>query len=291
MMLSMIDRDFSAINRPAYRRYGKRLFSAFLLTAVLGLTLCVMVACAAAARTASPRPPAGTTPHWSYEGDTGPEYWYALDSAYATARDGKAQSPIDILTAELIPDGDLVKPLIAYRKTPFKMENNGHTIELLPAAAGNTIVLDGESYELQQFHFHAPSEHLFDGVSFAMELHLVHKDARGNLAVIGMMITEGARNETLGEIFENLPGEIGGEGSLEPKIDLAELFTGSREMCRYDGSLTTPPCTEGVKWSISLEPVEMSPHQIEAFRALYRGNKRPVQNRYGRPVYLAKNEE
>jgi carbonic anhydrase len=289
----MIKSDFSAINLSAYRRRKKRLVSALLLTAVLGLILWAFASCAAAARTTSPPLPALAAPHWSYEGDTGPEYWHALDSAYAIARDGKAQSPIDIVSSELILDSALVKPFIAYRKTPFEIENNGHTIELLPAADGNAIVLDGESYELQQFHFHAPSEHLFDGRSFAMELHLVHKDARDNLAVIGMMIAEGARNETLGEIFENLPGEIAGEGMPRPEleINLADLFTGDSGMYRYDGSLTTPPCTEGVKWSISMAPIAMSLPQIEAFRALYRGNKRPVQDRHGRSVYVARGEQ
>ena len=122
-----------------------------------------------------------------------------------------------------------------------------------------------------------------------MELHLVHKDLRGNLAVLGMMITVGAHNETLGKIFENLPRKIVGEGSVkrEVEIDLAELFTNGGGMYRYDGSLTTPPCTEGVKWNIAIRPIEMSSAQIEAFRSLYWGNNRPVQNRYGRRIYAA----
>jgi carbonic anhydrase len=227
---------------------------------------------------------------WSYEGDTGPAYWYALDPAYAIARDGKAQSPVDILAADLTVSDALHKPLVSYRETPFEIENNGHTIELTPLAEGNAMALDGEIYTLQQFHFHAPSEHRFDNVSFAMELHLVHKDSRGNLAVIGMMIDEGAHNEPLGEAFENLPRELAGAGSekREAAVNLAELFASGGGIYRYDGSLTTPPCTEGVKWSISMDPITMSRSQIEAFRSLYRGNNRPVQNRYGRPVYAVK---
>jgi carbonic anhydrase len=241
-------------------------------------------------------------------------------------------------------------PVITYRETPFIIENNGHTIELVPAAAGNRISIDGYSYELQQFHFHAPSEHLIDGAAFAMELHLVHADAQGNLAVIGIMIVQGARNETLGEVFENMPprikgintagqalhqkqirnafrrdlrppaaasaasrrvlnpsfphsldharastvaislrSSITGEGVAEPqaRINLADLFAGNEEMYRYEGSLTTPPCTEGVKWSVSARPITLSPRQIGAFRALYQGNNRPVQNRYDRRVYAA----
>jgi carbonic anhydrase len=251
----------------------------------LGLTQLTLSACASA-QTSQPLH-SEEAPHWTYEGATGPEHWYALDPEYAIARDGKAQSPIDIITGDLIVNSEVAKPVVAYSKTAFEIENNGHTIELLPSASGNHVTIDGASYELQQFHFHAPSEHLIDGSSFAMELHLVHKNAQGNLAVLGIMITQGEYNETLGEIFENLPQEITGEGAVKPEVEinLADLFTGNEGIYRYDGSLTTPPCTEGVKWSIVAEPVEMSTRQIDAFRALYRGNNRPVQNRYERPVY------
>jgi carbonic anhydrase len=256
-----------------------------LLSAAWGLTQLALSGCASAQ---APQPlHSKEAPHWTYEGDTGPEYWYALAPEYAIARDGKAQSPIDIITGDLIVDSEVAKPVIAYSATVFEIENNGHTIELLPAASGNYVVIDGEPYELQQFHFHAPSEHLFDGSFFDMELHLVHKNAQGNLAVLGIMLSQGEHNEILGEIFENLPQEITGEGTVKPEVEinLADLFTGNEAVYRYDGSLTTPPCTEGVKWNIVAEPVEMSIQQIDAFGALYKGNNRPVQNRYERPVY------
>jgi carbonic anhydrase len=269
----------------------KRLFPVIMLPAILGLTCLALSACAAVpARTnQTPPPVSAEAPHWTYGGDTGPEYWYSLDPAYTIARDGKAQSPIDIVSPELTLKGTLGKPVFTYRKTRFEVENNGHTIELVPLSAGNSITLDDESYELRQFHFHAPGEHLIDGGSFAMELHLLHTSARGNTAVVGMMITPGAYNETLRGIFENLPGEITGEGKAGPEaeINLADLLAGQEGMYRYDGSLTTPPCSEGVKWSIFARPLEMSNQQIRAFEALYRGNNRPVQNRYGRHIYLA----
>jgi carbonic anhydrase len=256
----------------------------------VGLIYLALSACAAApARTNQTPPPASAeAPHWTYGGDTGPEYWYSLDPAYTIARDGKAQSPVDIVSPELTLKGALGKPVFKYRKTHFDVENNGHTIELVPLSGGNSITLDDESYELRQFHFHAPGEHLIDGGSFAMELHLLHTSARENTAVVGMMITPGAYNETLGGIFENLPGEITGEGKAGPEVEinLADLLTGQEGMYRYDGSLTTPPCSEGVKWSIFARPLEMSNQQIRAFEALYRGNNRPVQNRYGRHIYL-----
>ncbi|MHB9290992.1 carbonic anhydrase [Hollandina sp. SP2] len=269
------------------RTCKNRLVRVLLPAAVLGLIYSVLSACKAVpAQTKEDVLPVSEV-HWTYEGDTGPEYWYALDPAYAIAKDGKAQSPIDIVTSDLTVSSTLSKPVIAYHKTHFEIENNGHTIELLPLTGDNAIILDGESYALQQFHFHAPSEHLFDGRSFDMELHLVHKDNGGNLAVIGIMLTEGAYNETLGELFENSPQEISEEGKERPEVELnlADLFSADGRMYRYDGSLTTPPCTEGVKWNISVEPVEISRAQIDAFKARYQGNNRPVQNRYGRHVY------
>jgi carbonic anhydrase len=250
---------------------------------LLTLTTCI---------TGPPRAPPPDSAHsvsWGYEGDIGPAHWYALDPAYAIARDGKAQSPIDIDTKDAITDSALEELLIAYHKTLFEIENNGHTIELLPTATGNGITLDGEFYALRQFHFHAPSEHRIDGNAFDMELHFVHQDRRGNPAVLGLMIAEGACNKTLGKIFENAPREISVEGTSLPEIeiDLAELFSPGG-IYRYEGSLTTPPCTEGVKWNLVMEPIEMSRPQIDAFRALYQGNNRPVQNRYGRHIYAVK---
>jgi carbonic anhydrase len=279
------------ILREGKRARKKRLWTLILPAAVLGAALGVLFACAAApARIAMPEPGSAAPAQWSYGGDTGPAYWHALDPAYAIARDGKAQSPINIVTADLTVNDALTRPLVSYRETPFEIENNGHTIELTPLAAGNALTLDGETYELRQFHFHTPSEHRFDNAAFAMELHLVHENSRGDPAVIGVMIAEGAYNETLGDVFEDLPRETAGAGSpkREAAVNLAELFAAGGEMYRYDGSLTTPPCTEGVKWSIAVEPIAMSRPQIEAFRSLYRGNNRPVQNRYGRPVYVTK---
>jgi carbonic anhydrase len=281
-------------------RPKQRLSLVIMAAAFLGLTCLVLSACAAGPARAGNGAPSengalsgsAEAPHWSYEGDTGTDYWYALDPAYRIARDGRSQSPIDIVTRDLTVDNALAAPLAAYRETRFEIENNGHTIELTPVSAGNRAVIDGDLYELRQFHFHAPGEHLVDGAPFAMELHLVHENAWGNLAVIGILIEEGSHNETLGEIFENLPRDKTGEGAAGPEvtINLADLFAGSGVMYRYEGSLTTPPCTEGVKWSILGQPITMSPAQIDAFRRLYRGNNRPVQNRYGRQVYEVKGQ-
>jgi carbonic anhydrase len=227
-----------------------------------------------------------SAPHWSYTGETGPEFWYSLDAAYTVARDGKAQSPIGIQAEAALGDGAFTAATIQYQSALFEVENNGHTIEIIPEEIGeaNAITLDSVQFILQQAHFHAPSEHTIDGVPADMELHLVHRDANGNLAVIGILINEGEDNAVFGELFASLPAE--GSAALETPINLADLFTGVRHLFRYDGSLTTPPCTEGVKWSVAVQPITAAATQIEAFTALYSGNNRPIQPLNERPVYL-----
>ncbi|MDR0636801.1 MAG: carbonic anhydrase family protein [Treponema sp.] len=261
----------------------------------LSLYPLLLCACAATHQSTVQAPPVHTeeAKHWTYTGDTGPEYWHTLDPAYALAKDGKSQSPIDIVTAELrAPANDTPGQLVlAYKETEFEVENNGHTIELAPLTKDNYISVDGaEPYVLQQFHFHAPSEHKIDSEPFPMELHLVHKDAQGNLAVIGVMIAQGAENEALKEAFAALPQQLTHEGSVKPKvkINVADLFSDTQGVYRYEGSLTTPPCTEGVKWTIAAEAIELSPAQIQAFTSLYASNNRPIQALNGREVYFVK---
>jgi carbonic anhydrase len=234
-------------------------------------------------------------PHWSYTGNTGPAYWHTLDSAYRIAAEGQAQSPINIDTFSLAPAGALGKPVFNYVEDAYELENNGHTIELLPEGTDNHITLDGRDYVLQQFHFHSPSEHRIDGKTFDLELHFVHKDREGNVTVAGVLFNEGSENKILKELFAALEREApsgkasaevsGGEAIKLEALNPAELFDVSFSMYRYDGSLTTPPCTEGVKWGVSSRPQELSKAQLAAFKAFYNGNNRPVQALHGRPVY------
>jgi carbonic anhydrase len=227
--------------------------------------------------------------HWSYTGDTGPDYWYRLDRGYILAKEGKAQSPVDIVRADLVPAEAAGKPEFHYHETGFKVENNGHTIELIPADQDNYITIDNSPYTLEQMHFHLPSEHKVDGSGSGMEAHLVHKDPGGRIAVLGILLVPGEENPALKELFTKLPQTPGGEDAglfLDKPLNLADLFPPSQGMYRYEGSLTTPPCAEGVKWCIFTQPVELSNAQIGAFRAVYPGNARPVQKLYGRKVYL-----
>ncbi|KAA0965100.1 carbonic anhydrase family protein [Sporosarcina sp. ANT_H38] len=216
--------------------------------------------------------------HWSYEGETGPEYWGDLDPTNAVCTNGEEQSPINIETAKTEKD-DVVEELnFNYTPTNFSLANNGHTIQGNPTAIDNSIVVDGEEYKLAQFHFHTPSEHEFNGQSFDMELHLVHKSANNELAVIGLMIKEGVDNTALEQAWNVLPKEVTTKDvKVTEAIDLMGLLPENKQTFRYEGSLTTPPCSEEVEWIVLEQPIEMSKEQIDLFRQIFEDNHRPVQ--------------
>jgi carbonic anhydrase len=212
--------------------------------------------------------------HWTYEGETGPDHWGELDPGYAACSTGEAQSPIDIADPT---EGDLVDVTVSYQPaSPLKIINNGHTIQV-NIDPGSTAEIDGVEYELKQFHFHTPSEHAVDGEHQAMELHLVHKTADDETAVLGVLLKEGTGGEAFEPVFANLPPEEGPEQTVEAIVNPADLLPAVGTTYRYGGSLTTPPCTEGVHWLIFTEPVEISTEQVEAFRAIIAANNRPLQ--------------
>ncbi|MBI1308438.1 MAG: hypothetical protein GC129_01070 [Proteobacteria bacterium] len=219
---------------------------------------------------------AHTAPHWNY----GPPNWGELDPAFAMCGAGKAQSPIDV-AVEGEKGGD--KPVMAYKPTPLTVVNNGHTLQVT-YLTGSELVLRGKSYELKQFHFHTPSEHVAHGSAAPMEVHLVHKDKDGNLAVVGVMFEEGAENPTLAKILAVAPH---GEGEVSAKgveVDASAWLPEGTGFVRYNGSLTTPPCSEGVKWMVATKRVQASAAQLEAMRAIMKNNARPVQPLNGRMV-------
>ena len=210
---------------------------------------------------------------WGYESHNGPALWGTLDPTFGACALGTEQSPIDLTggrRAELAPVG------FDYRRSRIEVENTGHTIQMNPEP-GSGIVLDGVRHELSQFHFHRASEHLVDGVSYPMELHFVHRDASGGLAVVGVLICEGEENAALAPAWARLPPDPGVSRAIPGETDLAALLPPFRTTWRYRGSLTTPPCTEGVAWIVPDAPLPMSPDQIAAFAAIYPNNRRPVQ--------------
>ncbi|MGE0877681.1 MAG: carbonic anhydrase [Acidimicrobiia bacterium] len=219
--------------------------------------------------------------HWSYEGEAGPVHWKDL-SADFEACEGTKQSPIDIGNPKVEQLADIK---FTYINTPGTVVNNGHTIQV-NLQSGSKIELDGKTYELVQFHIHAPSEHVVNGKSFPMEIHLVHKSSDGQLAVVGLMVKAGKENSRLTPAWKVLPNEEGKEEATKGPIELGLLLPSDHQTIRYDGSLTTPPCSEGVKWNIITTPVELSQAQIDAFTKLYKGNNRPIQERKDRVVTM-----
>lgn len=232
--------------------------------------------------------------HWSYEGATGPDHWAELDPDCDVCRDGKAQSPIDLVT-ETAQAGSPAN--VDYEKTSLRIEqhehvtsllDNGHTIQVT-VEEGSTLTTSHGTYQLKQFHFHTPSEHTLDGRSFPMEVHFVHQSADGRLAVVGIFFVEGATNENLAKLIAHFPTGSGQSTNLPAeKIDLDLHLPTDRTAYTYMGSLTTPPCSEGVEWYVLREPVPASREQLAAFAARLHKNHRPVQPLNGRTVELVK---
>lgn len=211
--------------------------------------------------------------HWSYHGDTGPQHWHELNPEFKQCGLGERQSPIDI--REGIPV-ELDPIQFDYKLSAFRVIDNGHTVQV-NVEPGNRIVVNGRRYELVQFHFHRPSEERLNGRQFEMVAHLVHKDLEGKLAVVAVLIEEGKGHPIVQQVWNNLPLEKRVEQAGLQGLDLLQLLPEDRRYVTYMGSLTTPPCTEGVLWMVLKKPVSVSAQQIAIFSRLYPMNARPVQ--------------
>lgn len=209
--------------------------------------------------------------HWSYEGETGPEHW--ISGGFCDEGVGAEQSPIDIPADAPVHSAD-----IEFSYNPFAMAvlNNGHAIQV-NSDGESKITIEGSEYTLLQFHFHALSEHTFGGEYADMEVHFVHKNAEGQLAVIGIMMYKGAENAALAAMFDNIPAHKDETIEVDAEINGLDVLPAAREYYRYNGSLTTPPCSEGVKWFVMKESIEISEEQLAKFTAVYSNNYRPVQ--------------
>ena len=252
-------------------------------------------AAVSAAPTSSNTPsaaPAAEDPVWHYEGAEGPEHWSTLSPAFATCGAGRSQSPIDITDPS--PAGGAAPVGMSFPPSMLKVAhhahvadgiNNGHTIQINYGDDADTLTLGGDAYKLAQYHFHGPSEHTIKGKRSAMEMHLVHKAQSGALAVVGVLIDEGAHNAAFDPVWANLPAQKGIETHYAAvTVDVDALLPTIRTSYRYDGSLTTPPCSEGVKWIVMTTPIQLSADQIRAFTHIIHDNSRPTQPRNGRRV-------
>jgi carbonic anhydrase len=222
----------------------------------------------------------GPSPHWGYQGEAGPQSWGRLKPEFVKCASGERQSPIDIrdgLKLQLDP------VQFDYRPSSFRVIDNGHTVQV-NVAAGNSIEAIGRRYGLVQFHFHRPSEERIDGREFDMVAHLVHKDHEGRLAVVAVLLEQGSAHPLVQSVWNNLPLEKGEEVRAKAILDLNALLPTERNYFTYMGSLTTPPCSEGVLWMVMKQPVQISTEQIAIFARLYPMNARPIQSASGRLI-------
>lgn len=226
------------------------------------------------------RPAAQRNIRWSYEGEGGPGNWARLRDDYAICASGKRQSPIDLREGVKV---NLETIKFDYRPTQFRIIDNGYTVQV-KVGAGLGLTVTGKRYELVEFNFHRPAEERIDGRVYDMSVHLVHRNDQGQLAVVAVLLEKGGAHPLIQTLWNNLPLEQNTEVSPEEPIDVSALLPENRAYWTYMGSLTTPPCTEGVLWMVLKQPVQMAPDQMAIFSQVYRNNARPVQAANGRMI-------
>lgn len=220
------------------------------------------------------------TPHWEYSGEAGPAQWARLTPEFGQCA-GSNQSPVNL---DGLVEAKLAPLQFHYLAGGRSVTNNGHTVQV-DYAPGSNLELDGMHFELKQFHFHAPSENLIKGHSYPLEGHLVHANAKGELAVVAVMFEPGQANAALSQAWQLLPAKAGESHAFKEPISAEQLLPIKRDYYRFSGSLTTPPCSEGVRWLVMKQPVQVSQAQIDAFKAvMHHPNNRPVQPLHGRLV-------
>jgi len=221
--------------------------------------------------------------HWSYKGDTGPKHWGSLNHKYSLCGKGTMQTPINIIPTN---DVDLSPLEINYKTSSTDVINNGHTVQV-NIAEGSSVTIDNEDYELKQFHFHTPSENNIKGNSYPLEAHFVHSTKDGKLAVIAVMFEEGKENPILKKIWDKFPLEENHKVSISlSSNDINSILPSNPDYYKFTGSLTTPPCSENVKWNVYKTTMSISKEQVEEFFNIFNhSNNRPLQKINDRVVF------
>ncbi len=219
---------------------------------------------------------------WDYGGGTlGPAAWVNLSVDFATCGSGQAQSPIDITVD---PADDVGQFVFDYREEGLDLLNDGHTL-IFNSDGVADIMLDGVDYDLKYFHFHVSSEHLLKGQEFEGEIHFYHESAAGNIAVVAVWVNSGGLNKAMAAILDNLPvseGEARKDATV--RIDPSDFLPADKKSYGYEGSLSEPPCTEGVYWIVMRDPIDLGLTQLGILRTFFGENVRPVQPLNGRPI-------
>ena len=242
----------------------------WLITSALTVAAVTLVGCV------QPTPDPSVTPvakpaQWSYDGASGPASWAEMDPGFAACAAGAAQSPIDLPAP--VPASSTVIQLSA-GDAKADVFDTGHAVEFEADGEGETLTFAGDEYSLQQMHAHVPSEHTVNGQPAAAELHLVHADAAGNPLVLGILVTEGAASDAMAPFIEAATHVADDE---DVTMDISAVLPRSLENYEYSGSLTTPPCTEGVQWVVMSTPISMSAEQIGTLKDAHSHNARPTQ--------------
>ncbi|MCI5125431.1 MAG: carbonic anhydrase family protein [Candidatus Electrothrix sp. AR5] len=212
--------------------------------------------------------------HWGYTGDAAPEHWSSLDPAYTLCASGANQSPIDLTN---FTEAELEPIKFNYTGLVTEVAHTNHAIQA-KYTAGSTIKVNGKIFALKQIDFHAPSEHLINGGQVPVEAHFVHADNDGNFAIIAVLYTLGNEHAELKKIWQQMPAEAGKKTGMASQVRAGELMPENKEYYRFNGSLTTPPCTEGVLWMVMKNPVPVGEKQIKKLvQVLKHSNNRPMQ--------------
>ena len=226
--------------------------------------------------------------HWSYSGETGPEHWGSEDPSFATCGIGKHQSPINI---EKTVVKDLPELKFDYKDTALKVTDTGHSFQVNAASGSGGLTVGDDHYDFLQVHFHEPSEESVHGKQASMVAHIVHKNAKGELAVVAVLIHTGKTNEFLKPIFDNFPAKGATESVVTGRsVNMIDLLPAHHGYYSFEGSLTTPPCTENVRWFVLKTPVEASEAQVKEFRVRYAHNNRPTQPLNARVIEETKSD-
>ena len=220
--------------------------------------------------------------HWGYKGEVGPSHWSQLNEKFSMCSKGNMQSPINIIASE---DKNLDALGFDYNTKSSNVINNGHTVQV-NIQAGSTVSIDNMKYELKQFHFHTPSENNINGKEYPLEAHFVHATKEGKLAVVAVMFEYGEENPIINKIWSKFPLELNHKESLQlSQDDINAILPNDKEYYKFIGSLTTPPCSENVKWNVFKKSVTISKEQVEKFFDIYEHtNNRPIQKTNNRVI-------
>lgn len=222
--------------------------------------------------------------HWAYEGETGPQAWARLNPDFRLCANGQRQSPIHIETAKAL-QGPAEPLQFSYQPSLAEVVNTGHTIQVNLLQGENTLTVRGAMYKLVQFHFHHPAEERIDGKGFALVAHLVHRSAEGQLAVVAVLLDPGEASTFLGKVWTYMPLDVADRVRTPAGwVDVNELLPQDRRYYQFFGSLTTPPCSEGVLWMVLKQPMTLDAGQLRMFSQQFPNNARPVQSVNGRVV-------